>query len=80
MDNLLFFVLGFILALVLIKKPLEFVVHHKNENIIPNIPDEKMPKMSDIDKDNDPEEDKVYEDMGKIMDNVTEIFSGSDRS
>lgn len=79
MDNLLFFILGILIGLVLFKKPVEFVIHHKNENIVPQLPEEVMPKMSDIDKTADPEEDKVYEEMGKIMDNVTEIFSGSDR-
>ena len=80
MDNLIFFVLGFVLALVLVKRPLQFVVHHKNENIIQPIPEEVIPKMSDIVKDKDPEEDRTYEEMGKIMDNVTEIFGGSDRT
>jgi len=79
MDNLIFFVLGFLIAVVLIDKPLQFVIHKKNENIVPQVPDEIIPKMSEVIKENDVEEDKVYEEMGKIMDNVTEIFGGSDR-
>ena len=72
-------VLGFIIAIVIVSKPIQFVIHHKNENIIPVIPDSDIPKLSDVDKKVDPEEDKTYEEMGKIMDNVTEIFGGSDR-
>lgn len=80
MDNLIFFIVGGLLMWLILQKPLQITVHHKNENIIPELPEEVMPKMSDIDKTKDPEEDKVYEEMGKIMDNVTEIFGGSDRS
>ncbi len=79
MDNLIFFVLGFVLALILVKKPLQFVVHHKNENIIPVVPDVVMPKMADVINEPASTEDKVYEEMGKVMDNVQEIFGGSDR-
>ena len=46
----------------------------------PPIPEESIPKMSDVEANKDPEEDKTYEEMGKLMDNVTEIFGGSDRS
>lgn len=79
MDNLIFFILGVVLGLLLFNKPLKIVVHHKNENIITPIPESVMPRMSDIAKQNDQEEDKVYEEMGKVMDNVQEIFGGSDR-
>lgn len=79
MDNLIFFVLGFCLAILLIGRPIKIVVHHKNENIIPDIPDTIMPKMAELDKKIDPEEDKTYEEMGKIIDNVQDIFGGSDR-
>lgn len=77
---ILSFVLGFLIAFLLTRKPLQFVIHHKNENIYPDIPEESIPKMSEIDKQKDPEEDKTYEEMGKLMDNVQEIFGGSDRS
>lgn len=86
MNNLIFcinyilsFVLGLIIALLLVKKPIQFVIHHKNENIYPPIPEETIPKMSDVVANKDPEEDQTYEEMGKLMDNVTEIFGGSDR-
>ena len=80
MDNLIFFVVGGLLMWLILQKPLQITVHHKNENIIPEIPETTMPKMSDIEKTAEPEEDKTYEEMGKIMDNVQEIFGGSDRS
>lgn len=79
MDNLIFFCLGFVLALLLVKKPLQFVIHHKTENIIPTIPDLIMPKMSEVVKEKDIEEDKTYEEMGQLLGNVQEIFGGSDR-
>ena len=65
---------------LILQKPLQITVHHKNENIIPEIPETIMPKMADVTGKAEPEEDEVYEKMGKIMDNVTEIFGGSDRT
>jgi hypothetical protein len=80
MDSLLFFIVGALLMWLILQRPLQITVHHKNENIIPEIPDVAIPKMSEVTGKADPDEDQTYEEMGKIMDNVQEIFGGSDRS
>jgi len=79
MDNLICFLIGFLVCYILTKKPLEITIHHTNQNIVPQLPEEVMPKMSELNKDNDPDEDKAYKEMGEILANVQEIFGGSDR-
>lgn len=78
-DNLLFFLCGFIICYVLQKKPLAITIHHKNENIINPIPEEVMPRMSELEKEPDTAEDDTYKNMGQVIANVQEIFGGSDR-
>ena len=79
MDNLMFFIVGFLFAVCLTKKPVKIQVHHKHETLIPDIPEEKMPKMHEVMEQHDAQEDNAYEEMGKILENVNEIFGGSDR-
>lgn len=78
MIDVLFFILGILIALVFTKKPIQIQIHHKNENIVPPVPESLMPKMSDALNNKDAEEDKAYEDMKSIVDEVNEIFGGSD--
>ena len=79
MDNLIFFVIGGLLVYLVMQRPLQITIHHKNENIIHELPESAMIKMADVINKIDPAEDKTYEEMGKVMDNVSEIFGGSDR-
>ena len=79
MDNLICFLSGFLICYLLIKKPLEITIHHTNKNIVEQIPEDVMPKMSEALKENDAEEDKTYKEMGTLISNVQEIFGGSDR-
>ena len=79
MDNLICFLIGFLVCYILTKKPLEITIHHTNKNIVEQIPEDVMPKMSEVDKQNDPEEDKTYREMGTLISNVQVIFGGSDR-
>ena len=76
---LILFVVGFVTALVCTARPIKIEIHHKNENIIPQLPETTVPKMSEVVTPQDAEEDKVYEDMGKLIGNINEIFGGSDR-
>jgi len=78
MIDVLFFILGILIALVFTKKPIQIQIHHKNENIVPPVPESLMPKMSEVMHNKDAEEDKAYEDMRSIVDEVNEIFGGSD--
>lgn len=79
MINLICFVMGALAYYIITKKPLIITIHHKNENIVKPIPEEVMPKMSDVTKQSDADEDKAYEEMGKVIANVQDIFGGSDR-
>lgn len=79
-DNLLFFLCGFIICYVLQKKPLAITIHHKNENIINPVPENVMPKMSEVINAADTTEDQAYKEMGQIIANVQDIFGGSDRN
>lgn len=79
MIDVLFFVLGILFTLIFTKKPIQIQIHHKEEQIIPQIPESEMPKMSDVLQKQDAEEDKAYEDMKSVIDDVNEIFGGSDK-
>lgn len=78
MIDVLFFILGILIALVFTKKPIQIQIHHKNEDVIHPVPESLMPKMSEALNNKDAEEDKAYEDMKSIVDEVNEIFGGSD--
>lgn len=79
MIDVLFFVLGILFALIFTKKPIQIQIHHKEEKIIPQVPESEMPKMSEVLQKQDAEEDKAYEDMKSVIDEVNEIFGGSDK-
>ena len=79
MDNLICFLIGFLVCYILTKKPLEITIHHTNKNIVEQLPEDIVPKMSEVNKQNDIEEDKAYKEMGALISNVQEIFGGSDR-
>lgn len=77
---MLFFLCGFVVCYVLQKKPLAITIHHKNENIINPVPENVMPKMSEVINAADTTEDQAYKEMGQIIANVQDIFGGSDRN
>ena len=68
-----------LLMYLILQKPLQITIHHKNENIVHPVPDNAIPDMKDVMKKGDTEEDKAYEEMGNILKDVNEIFGGSDR-
>jgi hypothetical protein len=82
MDNLLFFVTGGLLMYLILQRPLQITVHHKNENIV-NVP--KDINMDDLEEKmlkEDPKKDKMYEDLenlDKVIEDVNDIMGGSDR-
>ena len=82
MDNLLFFVTGGLLMYLILQRPLQITVHHKNENIV-NVP--KDIDMDDLEEKmlkEDPKKDKMYEDLenlDKVIEDVNDIMGGSDR-
>lgn len=79
MENLLFLVIGFCLALIFTKQPVQIKVHYKHETV-PNtdplvdteILEEKMLK-------DDPKRDDLYSKLDEALVEVNEIMGGSDR-
>lgn len=64
---------------LILQKPLQITIHHKHENVVKPVPENIIPKMSEVLKENDKQEDDAYEEMGSILGEVNKIFGGSDR-
>ena len=64
---------------LILQKPLQITILHKNGNVIKPVPENAIPKMSEVLKENDKQEDDAYEEMGSILGEVNKIFGGSDR-
>ena len=79
MDNFVHLIIGMLLMYLILQKPLQITIHHKNENVINPIPENAIPKMSEVLKENDKQEDDAYEEMGNVLGEVNKIFGGSDR-
>ena len=79
MGNFVFLITGMLLMYLILQKPLQITIHHKNENVIKPVPENAIPKMSEVLKENDKQEDDAYEEMGSILGEVNKIFGGSDR-
>ena len=48
-----------LLMYLILQKPLQITIHHKNENIVHPVPDNAIPDMKDVMKKGDTEEDKA---------------------
>lgn len=79
MDNFVHLIIGMLLMYLILQKPLQITIHHKNENIVKPLPENTIPKMSEVLKENDGQEDDAYEKMGNVLGEVNKIFGGSDR-
>ena len=82
MLEVLFFVIGVLIALVFTKKPIQIKIHHVNEDIKPALNPIDMQALEDGMLKEDPATDKKYQDLEKldqIMADVNEIMGGSDR-
>lgn len=79
MDNFVHLIIGMLLMYLILQKPLQITIHHKNENIVKPLPENTIPKMSEVLKENDKSEDDAYEEMGNVLGEVNKIFGGSDR-
>lgn len=78
MIYLLFFVIGFLLASTLTRKPIQIKIHRINEDVKPasdiNL-DELEAKMLKA----DPKKDAMYQDLDTVLTQVNDIMGGSDR-
>ena len=79
MDNFVHLIIGMLLMYLILQKPLQITILHKNGNVIKPVPENAIPKMSEVLKENDKQEDDAYEEMGSILGEVNKIFGGSDR-
>ena len=79
MTNLLFFVIGFVLAIVLMEKPIKIDLHHTYKTEYSELPDVDMSALEEKMLKEDPKVDRLYEDFDKTLQEVNEIMGGSDR-
>lgn len=78
MISLLFFVIGFLLALTFTKKPIQIKIHRINEDVKPALDinlDELEAQMLKA----DPKKDAMYQDLDTVITQVNDIMGGSDR-
>ena len=80
MDNLIFFVLGFLVCLVIHKHPLKFHVHHTHENIVNNKTEAELEKLQEKMLKEDPKNDKLFDEIDNIVEEINNIMGGSDRN
>ena len=82
MLEVLFFVIGVLIALVFTKKPIQIKIHHINEDIKPALNPIDMQALEEGMLKEDPATDKKYQDLenlNQIITDVNEIMGGSDR-
>ena len=79
MINILFFIIGALITLILTKQPLQIKVHHMYENVNPPISNVDMEALEEGMLKEDPSKDKLYEDLDTVISSVNEVMGGSDR-
>lgn len=79
MINLLFFAIGFILAVVLMERPVKIDLHHTYKTEYSSLPDVDMSELEEKMLKEDPKTDQLYEDFNRTLQEVNEIMGGSDR-
>lgn len=82
MLEVLFFVIGVLIALVFTKKPIQIKIHYINEDIKPALNPIDMQALEEGMLKEDPVTDKKYQDLenlNQIITDVNEIMGGSDR-
>ena len=82
MLEVLFFIIGVLIALVNNKKPIQIKIHHVNEDIKPALNPIDMQALEEGMLKEDPVTDKKYQDLenlNQIITDVNEIMGGSDR-
>lgn len=79
MENLLFLVLGILLTLIFTRKPIQFTVHHKYENINPPLTDIDMGELEKKMLTEDPKAEADYKALDEVIAEVSDIMGGSDR-
>ena len=79
MINILFFIIGALITLILTKQPLQIKIHHTHETIKPPISDVDMEALEEGMLKEDPNKDKLYENVDTVIASVNDVMGGSDR-
>lgn len=79
MENLLFFIIGVLISLILTKKPLLIKVHHVHEDVKPPISDVDIDALEEGMLKEDPKKDDLYSKLDTVLTDVNNIMGGSDR-
>ena len=83
MDSLLFLIIGALIVLLVMKRPLIITIKHVYERKEPELSVTTIPNMADIMKAPGDPEDETYKKMGEMYQEITEAvrdtFGGSDR-
>lgn len=73
------FTLGVIFAILFSGKAIKIEIKHIHETITAPISDKDIAELEKAIDKADPELDKVYESMGNVIDEITDVMKGSDR-
>jgi hypothetical protein len=79
MENLMFFIVGMLLSYLILQRPLQITIHHKNENVVNPVTAEQMDEFEKAMLTKDPKKDQLYEDFEKTITEIGDIMGGSDR-
>lgn len=79
MENILFFITGMLLSYLILQRPLQITIHHKNENVVPPIAGLDMDTLEEKMLKADPKKDEMYKNFEEAMLEVNEVMGGSDR-
>lgn len=79
MENLIFFITGMLLSYLILRRPLQITIHHKNENVVNPVTAAQMEAFEEAMLKEDPKKDKMYEDFEQAMSEIGNIMGGSDR-
>lgn len=79
MESFIFLIVGMLLMYLILQRPLRIEVHHKQENVVQPISEVDMTKMQEEMLKDDPKEDIAYEQLDKVMLNISNVMGGSDK-
>ena len=79
MGYLIFYALGILTMYLLTQKPIEIVIHRKEENVIDPKLATDMEELEDKMLKDDPKKDDLYAKLDRTIQDVNDIMGGSDR-
>lgn len=82
MENLLFFIVGFLLTLIFTKRPFQIKIEHVHNYVKEQEPLIDMEALEEQMLKKDPAKDQEYQDleeMSTVLQEVKELMGGSDR-